>query len=264
MDLLLFRLLGFLLQWIGVPILLYYAAGWGIHWILDMPIFLKIPPLERAIRNLSPLASLGASGYYLFLKLSALLEGKPKTRVEQASATSKTKIRVKKSVFTFLTANGEVPVIHLVNPFRGVLILGGAGAGKSKSLIEPILTQSIQSGFTGLLYDFKFPTLAQVAQQALLQQPATKGYYVNFADLSRSHRLNPVHPSLMKTPAHADEYAQAILYNLNPDSIKKADFWTDSAQSYLTAVLWYLRQGFVRCPTRWPFSLNRWQALWRF
>ena len=115
-------------------------------------------------------------------------------------------------------------------------------ADKGKSLIEPISTQSIQGGFTGLLYDFKFPTLAQVAQQALLQQPATKGYYVNFADLSRSHRLNPVYPSLMKTPAHADEYAQAILYNLNPDSIKKADFWTDSAQSYLTAVLGDLRE----------------------
>lgn len=242
MVILLYRLLGFLFQWMGIPILLYYGTGWGVHFILQMPIFVKIPALARVLASLSPLAGLAAAGYYLFSKVSPWLQGAPKTKVGEASPTTKTNTRVKSSVFSFPTSSRELPLIYLTNPFRGVLILGGAGAGKSKSLIEPLISQSIAAGFTGLLYDFKFPTLAQIAKASLDKQAGTKGYFVNFEDLSRSHRLNPVHPLMMKTQAHADEYAKAILYNLNPESIKKADFWSESAQSYLTAVLWYLRQ----------------------
>ena len=69
-------------------------------------------------------------------------------------------------------------------------------------------------------------------------------YFVNFEDLTRSHRVNPLHPATMPTQSHADEYARAILYNLKPDAIKKGDFWTDSAHSYLTALIWFLREEY--------------------
>lgn len=175
----------------------------------------------------------------------ALSGQRKKFGIEKASTASKTGRKVKESVYTIETHTPAVPRIHLTNPFRGVLILGGAGAGKSRSLIEPIIQQTIQQGYAGLLYDFKFPTLAKVADMAMRETntPRLK-YFVNFEDLTRSHRVNPLHPDTMPTQSHADEYARSILYNLKPDAIKKADFWVDSAQSYLTALIWFLREEY--------------------
>lgn len=61
--------------------------------------------------------------------------------------------------FTLRTTSG--PNVRLGNPFRGTFIAGGAGSGKSKSIIEPILQQAGALGLTGVVYDFKFPTLAE-------------------------------------------------------------------------------------------------------
>ncbi|WP_461137079.1 hypothetical protein [Spirosoma lituiforme] len=76
--------------------------------------------------------------------------------------------------------NRSYPRIYITNPFRGILIIWGAGARKNKSLIEPIIQQTIQQGQTGLLYDFKFPSLARVATRANQTGPGQSIYYVNF------------------------------------------------------------------------------------
>ena len=202
----------------------------------------KIASLGRLATSLTELAALGVGGWVLYLAIVGGKRGKG-AAVGKASTTTRTKNKVSRSVYTIETHTPAIPRIYLTKPERGVLILGGAGAGKSKSLIEPIIRQTIQQGRTGLLYDFKFPTLARVAAQAWQQAQNGLGfYYVNFEDLTRSHRINPLSPATMPTQSHADEYARAILYNLKPDAIKKGDFWTDSAHSYLTALIWFLRE----------------------
>lgn len=54
--------------------------------------------------------------------------------------------------------------IVIGNPFRGIFVIGAAGSGKSESIAVPLLSEFIRNGFCGLVYDFKFPTLANDIQ----------------------------------------------------------------------------------------------------
>jgi type IV secretory pathway TraG/TraD family ATPase VirD4 len=129
------------------------------------------------------------------------------------------------------------------NPFAGIFICGGAGSGKSKSLIEPLIKEAGRKSYTGVIYDFKFPELAQYAETAYKNSDVTP-YYFNFTDLTRSHRINPIAPELMRNESFAREFAFTILANLNPSMISKPDFWSDNATSLLSAVFWYLREKY--------------------
>lgn len=184
--------------------------------------------------------ALGLGGYSAYIGLTSQ---KKALGISPTSDTTATGQRVLQSVYTIKTRTRKIPYIHITEPERGVLVVGGAGAGKSRSVIEPIIQQTIQQGHAGLLYDFKFPTLARVATWAMHHTNMPRMmYYINFEDLTYSHRVNPLHPDTMPTQSHADEYARAIMYNLKPEAIKKSDFWVDSAHSYLTALIWFLRE----------------------
>lgn len=137
-----------------------------------------------------------------------------------------------------ITINGRT---NIQNPYAGVFISGGAGSGKSKSIVEPIIKQAGLKGYTGVIYDFKFPELAQYVNTAYLESDI-KLHYINFTDLNKSHRINPIAPELMRNESFAREFAYTILANLNPQMISKPDFWSDNATSMLTAIFWYLKQ----------------------
>jgi hypothetical protein len=143
--------------------------------------------------------------------------------------------------FNFKTTHGW---INVVNPFRGIFISGGAGSGKSYSLANPIIVQAIEKGYCGLIYDFKFPVLAEQVNKALLlaENREVKHYMVNFNDPTRSHRLNPLKSENMPTVSYAEEYALAIINNLLPESIRKKDFWIRSANAVLTSIIWFLKK----------------------
>ena len=51
--------------------------------------------------------------------------------------------------FAFQAKNGCLP---LNNPRRGTLVVGMAGSGKTKSVIEPALLRFLQKGYCGILY----------------------------------------------------------------------------------------------------------------
>jgi len=137
-----------------------------------------------------------------------------------------------------LEINGKV---NLPNPYAGIFISGGAGAGKSKSIIEPLIFDAGRKGFTGVVYDFKFPELANYVNTAY-KNTAVTPYFINFSDLSRSHRINPIAPELMINDSFAREFAFSILANLNPTMISKPDFWSENATALLASVFWYLRK----------------------
>lgn len=133
------------------------------------------------------------------------------------------------------------PII-LNNPFRGVFVVGAAGSGKSESITVPLLQQFIDKGFSGIVYDFKFPALAEEVETFLKAKGSDlRHFYLNFNNPHLSHRVNPLNPDYLPNTSYAREYAQAIISNLMKESIQKPDFWTRSATDLLTACIWYLR-----------------------
>lgn len=130
----------------------------------------------------------------------------------------------------------------LNNPFRGVFVAGAAGSGKSESVAVPLMKQYIEQKYAGIVYDFKFPTLANDVESFLgANSSGLRHFYLNFNNPLQSYRVNPLNPKYLPNTSYAREYASAIIGNLMKESIKKPDFWTRSATDLLTACIWYLR-----------------------
>jgi hypothetical protein len=138
--------------------------------------------------------------------------------------------------------------INIINPFRALMVLGTPGSGKSYFVIRHVITQHIRKGFSMFIYDFKFDDLSKIAYNTWLQYKhlypvAPQFYVINFDDLSRSHRCNPLDPSSMTDITDASESARTILLGLNREWIKRqGDFFVESPINFLSAIIWYLRK----------------------
>lgn len=145
--------------------------------------------------------------------------------------------------FNYLLKTGEY--INVRNPQQGVLLCGGAGSGKTYSLIEPTIEQGVAKGYTFFMYDYKFPELTEYMHKCLIEKNVTNRsfFVVNFKDVRRSHLINPIAPEYIDTSLHANEAANVIMKNLNKEWIKKVDFWGSSAIGIVRAVIWFLRRN---------------------
>ena len=138
--------------------------------------------------------------------------------------------------------------INIINPFRAVMVLGSPGSGKSYFVIRHVITQHIKKGFTMFVYDFKFDDLSKIVYNTWLKYrskyPVQPEFYViNFDDLTRSHRCNPLDHATMTDITDAAESARTILMGLNREWIKRqGDFFVESPINFLTAIIWYLRK----------------------
>ncbi|WP_303919416.1 type IV secretory system conjugative DNA transfer family protein [Draconibacterium sediminis] len=140
--------------------------------------------------------------------------------------------------------------INVVNPFRGTIVIGTPGSGKSYSVVIPFIKQHLEKGFAMCVYDFKYPDLSQVTYNYFLKAkkekalPESAGFYViNFENISKSFRCNPLAPELMESPIDAFESSRTILYNLNREWIRKqGEFFAESAISFFAAVIWFLKK----------------------
>ena len=138
--------------------------------------------------------------------------------------------------------------INIINPFRALLVMGTPGSGKSYFVIRHVITQHIQKGFSFFIYDFKFPDLSIIAFNHLLVQQgqyavAPKMYFINFDDLSRTHRCNVLYPDSLLDITDATESSRTIMLALNREWIKKAgDFFVESPINFTTAIFWYLKK----------------------
>ncbi|PRZ22761.1 type IV secretory system conjugative DNA transfer VirD4/TraG family protein [Flavobacterium granuli] len=138
--------------------------------------------------------------------------------------------------------------INIINPFRALMVLGTPGSGKSYFVIRHVITQHIRKGFTMFVYDFKFDDLSKITYNSWLKYQhlypiPPKFYIINFDDLSRTHRCNPLEPSAMTDITDAAESARTILLGLNKEWIKRqGDFFVESPINFLTAIIWYLRK----------------------
>lgn len=138
--------------------------------------------------------------------------------------------------------------INIINPFRGLLVIGSPGAGKSWFVIQHVIKQHIEKGFAMFVYDFKYDDLSRIVYNWLLQNKHRYAvepsfYVINFDNLSVSYRCNPLDPSTMNDITDATESARTILLGLNREWInKQGDFFVESPINFVTAIIWFLRK----------------------
>ena len=138
--------------------------------------------------------------------------------------------------------------INVINPFRGLLVMGTPGSGKSYFVIRHVITQHIAKGFSFFIYDFKFPDLSVIAYNHLLiatnaYTVPPKMYFINFDDLSRTHRCNVLYPDGLIDITDATEASRTMMMALNREWIKKGgDFFVESPINFTTAIFWYLKK----------------------
>ena len=137
--------------------------------------------------------------------------------------------------------------INFINPMRGLLVMGSPGAGKSYFIIQHIIKQHIEKGFSMFIYDFKYDDLSRIAYNHFLKFKATeykvepKFFVINFDGLSYCHRCNPLDPHNMTDITDAVESARTIMLGLNRSWIKRqGEFFVESPINFLTSVIWFL------------------------
>ena len=167
----------------------------------------------------------------------------------------------KKSPFSIAlpTKNGVLPIN---NPQRGIYILGGPGSGKTRYILEPILYEMIRKGYFGLVYDYDFEgtpvdpkrsyCLSKFVYNCYLKLPEKDRKNIsfktiNFTDLNKSSRINPIDPIYISDRAYLEEYVTVLLKNLNPGG--KDDFWYLSTKSLLKGIIVYLSNQAKSCCT---------------
>lgn len=137
--------------------------------------------------------------------------------------------------------------INIDNIFRGTLVIGTPGSGKSFGVVMPFIRQLIDKGFCTCLYDFKFPDLAQLAYHHYLlgkRSGKLKGYgfhVINLNQVEMSRRVNVFKSAYIKTLADASETAEALV-----EALKKGDksggsdqFFTQSAVNFLACCIYF-------------------------
>ena len=135
--------------------------------------------------------------------------------------------------------------ITVGNPFRGTLVVGSAGSGKSFSVFNPFIEQMIAHGYTMMLYDFKMPDLTRVVYNALLRNRSSYARVpqfccIDFRNPRKSNRCNPIAAEYLTDIIDASETARVVMEALNKGNDKKDFFWM-SAQQYIGICLWLLR-----------------------
>lgn len=140
----------------------------------------------------------------------------------------------------FKTDKGD---LHVHNVFQGVMVQGGAGAGKSASIIEPAIYQWAIQNMSMTIYDFKGnpPTLGLMAYNSWLLPSTSKlkrptFEILNIADLTRSVRPNPLDPKLIRSSIDTRSITDTLMLTLNKEWIKKKDFWAESALNLAYAI----------------------------
>ncbi|CEN52726.1 TraM recognition domain-containing protein [Capnocytophaga canis] len=137
--------------------------------------------------------------------------------------------------------------MNILQPYRGSLVGGVPGSGKSFAIIEEYMRQMIRKSFTGVVYDFKFPTLSLKTYNYFLwyqhfYKVKPSFYVVNFDDPEYSHRCNPIGVDNLETITDAEENTKVLMLNINKTWLEKeGDFFTDSANVFAAMLLWYLK-----------------------
>lgn len=138
--------------------------------------------------------------------------------------------------------------INIVNPFRGTLLMGTPGSGKSFSVVNSYIRQHAAKGFSMVVYDFKFPDLAKITYyqyQKNKQKGVLNNKYkfnvINFSDIEYSKRINPLKREYIEILADATETSEALYESLQKGDKQggNAEFFKTSAVNFLAACIYF-------------------------
>ena len=152
--------------------------------------------------------------------------------------------------------------VNIVNPFRGTWVVGTPGSGKTFSIIEPFIRQHSAKGFSMVVYDYKFPTLAtklyyhyKKNQKLGKLPPGCKFNIINFVDVEYSRRVNPIQLKYINNLAAASETAETLLESLQKGKKEGGggsdQFFQTSAVNFLAACIYF----FCNCGKE-PYDAN--------
>ncbi|MCW3170292.1 type IV secretion system DNA-binding domain-containing protein [Chryseobacterium sp. 09-1422] len=143
------------------------------------------------------------------------------------------------------THNGYINI----DPFRGTIVIGVPGSGKSFGVINPSIRQMIAKGFCLCIYDFKFPDLAQIAYYQYLKKKSKESGYnysfhvINLNEVEKSRRVNPFHKKYIQTLAEAQEMAESMVSSLQKGGASSGGgseaFFTQSAINFLSSCIYF-------------------------
>ncbi len=136
-----------------------------------------------------------------------------------------------------------------INPFRGTMVIGTPGSGKSFGVINPAIRQMIGKGFCLCIYDFKFPDLAKIAYYHYLVNKQEDLNYrhqfnvINLNEVEKSKRVNPFKKEYIRTLAEAQEMAESMVSSLQKGGSSSGGgseaFFTQSAINFLSSCIYY-------------------------
>lgn len=136
-----------------------------------------------------------------------------------------------------------------IDPFRGSMVIGVPGSGKTFGIINPAIRQMVSKGFCLCIYDFKFPSLAEIAYYHYLQKKKVdpnykhKFHVVNLDKVECSRRVNPFKREYINTLAQAQEMAESMVSALQKGGASAGGgaeaFFTQSAINFLASTIFY-------------------------
>ncbi|WP_183580295.1 TraM recognition domain-containing protein [Mucilaginibacter sp. X5P1] len=137
--------------------------------------------------------------------------------------------------------------INLVNPFRGTILIGTPGSGKSFGVVNPFIRQLIAKEFCTCVYDYKYPDLGKIAYYHFLLAKQNgkcqkhEFHVVNLNEPEKSRQINPWRSDYLRTLADASETAEGLV-----EAMKKGDksggadqFFTQSAINFLASCIYF-------------------------
>ncbi len=155
--------------------------------------------------------------------------------------------KVGKALLSLHATDGTI--IRYYYWFSNFLVYGGAGSGKTKSIGKPLMEQYIRSGFAGFIYDFKDFDYTRTAYNLIRKHGYPhEFYYVNFTDMNRTYRFNPLDRRNIKDRTMLMQLMEDVLGALMPPTSKQ-DEWYTGALGILNGVAYRLWDEFPECCT---------------
>ena len=145
-------------------------------------------------------------------------------------------------------------VLPINSPELGVFIVGSPGCGKTKYVIEPLLSKMIAQGYSGILYDYDFSvsaskknySLSQLAYNCCRNYTDNKTCFVsiNFQDLTISSRINPIASARIRDRKKLSNLLHTFLVNMNPNMSQRQDFWYKNTYAFLKSLIVFLANNY--------------------
>jgi hypothetical protein len=138
--------------------------------------------------------------------------------------------------------------MNIHNVFRGTLLIGTPGSGKSFSIINSFIRQLSAKKYALMVYDFKYPDLANLTYFHYLKNKSLgkidnyKFHVINYDHIEKSRRINPIKKDYLTSLADCIETAESLVMALkrsDKSSGGSGQFFDQSAINFLAAVFYF-------------------------